>query len=66
MEYGPENNIFVLKMMMKSGLEIKNYFEIPPCVSCFLNKWMFKLQISSILNFDWEHQSWISGVLGVK
>ena len=21
MEYGPENNIFVLKMMMKSGLE---------------------------------------------
>jgi hypothetical protein len=21
MEYGPENNIFILKMMMKSGLE---------------------------------------------
>ena len=21
MEYGPENNVFVLKMMMKSGLE---------------------------------------------
>ena len=27
---------------------------------------MFKLQISSIFNFDWAHQSWISGVLGVK
>ena len=34
MEYGSENNIFVLKMMMKSGRE--NYFEIPPCASCFL------------------------------
>ena len=27
---------------------------------------MFKLQISSIFNFDWAHQSWISGVLGIK
>ena len=27
---------------------------------------MFKLQISSIFNFDWAHQSWISGLLGVK
>ena len=27
---------------------------------------MFKLQISSILNFDRAHQSWISGLLGVK
>ena len=27
---------------------------------------MFKLQISSIFNFDWADQSWISGVLGVK
>ena len=25
-----------------------------------------KLQISSIFNFDWAHQSWISDVLGVK
>ena len=28
--------------------------------------WMFKLQISSIFNFDWAHKSWISGVLGVN
>ena len=27
---------------------------------------MFKLQISSIFNFDWAYQSWIGGVLGVK
>ena len=27
---------------------------------------MFKLQISSIFNFDRAHQSWISGLLGVK
>ena len=27
---------------------------------------MFKVQISSIFNFDRAHQSWISGVLGVK
>ena len=27
---------------------------------------MFKLQISSIFNFDRAHQSWICGVLGVK
>ena len=27
---------------------------------------MFKLQVSSIFNFDRAHQSWISGVLGVK
>ena len=27
---------------------------------------MFKLQISSIFNFDQAHQSGISGVLGVK
>jgi hypothetical protein len=27
---------------------------------------MFKLQISSIFNFDWADQSWISGVLDVK
>ena len=27
---------------------------------------MFKLQISSIFNFDWAHQSWVSGVLGVN
>ena len=27
---------------------------------------MFKLQISSIFNFDRAHQSWISGVLGVN
>ena len=30
------------------------------------HKWMFKLQISTIFNFDRTHQSWISGVLGVK
>ena len=30
------------------------------------HKWMLKLQISSIFNFDWAHQSWISAVLGVK
>ena len=30
------------------------------------HKWMFKLQISSIFNFDQAHQSWISGLLGVK
>ena len=30
------------------------------------HKWMFKLQISSIFNFDRAHQSWISGLLGVK
>ena len=29
-------------------------------------KWMFKQQISSIFNFDRAHQSWISGLLGVK
>ena len=29
------------------------------------HKWMFKLQISSIFNFDRAHQSWISGLLGV-
>ena len=33
MEYGPENNIFFLKMMMKSGLEF--FFEIPPCAKPF-------------------------------
>ena len=27
---------------------------------------MFKLETSSIFNFDWAHQSWISRVLGVK
>ena len=27
---------------------------------------MFKLQISSIFHFDRAHQSWISGLLGVK
>ena len=30
------------------------------------HKWMFKLQISSIFNFDRAHQRWISGLLGVK
>ena len=30
------------------------------------HKWRFKLQISSIFNFDWAHQSWISGRLGVN
>ena len=30
------------------------------------HKWMFEQQISSIFNFDWAHQSWISVVLGVK
>ena len=30
------------------------------------HNWMFKLQISSIFNFDRAHQSWISGVLGVN
>ena len=30
------------------------------------HKWMFKLQISSIFHLDWAHQSWISGLLGVK
>ena len=30
------------------------------------HKWMFKLQISSIFNFDQAHQSLISGVLGVN
>ena len=30
------------------------------------HKWMFKLQISSIFYFDRAHQSWISGLLGVK
>ena len=34
MEYGSEINIFVLKMMMKSGLE-KTIFEIPPWASHF-------------------------------
>ena len=29
-EYVTKNNIFGLKMMVKSGLE-KNYFEIPTC-----------------------------------
>ena len=29
------------------------------------HKWMFKLQISSIFNFDLAHQSWIRRVLGV-
>ena len=28
------------------------------------HKWLFKLQISSIFNFDRAHQSWISGLLG--
>ena len=30
------------------------------------HKWMFKLQISSIFNFDQAHQSLISGALGVN
>ena len=29
------------------------------------HKWMFKLQISSMFNFDRAHQSWISGLVGV-
>ena len=44
MEYRPENNIFVLKMMMKSGLE-KNYFEIPPCAKPFLENLFFFLKL---------------------
>jgi hypothetical protein len=45
MEYGPENDIFVLKMMMKSGLE-KKYVEIPPCAKPFLeNLFYIKLEI---------------------
>ena len=36
------------------------------CATSKYHKWMFKLQISSILNFDRAHQSWISGLLGVK
>ena len=35
MEYGPENNIFVLKVMMKSGLEMI-ILKIPPCAKPFL------------------------------
>ena len=35
------------------------------CISTY-HKWMFKLQISFIFNFDRAHQSWISGLLGVK
>ena len=103
-EYGPENNIFVLKMMIKSGLE-KNILKFLYAQSLFwkifftsgeifasnckfgnkndllctwrnfnktfcgistYHKWMFKLQISFIFNFDRAHQSWSSGVLGVK
>ena len=30
------------------------------------HKWMLKLQISSIFNFDRAHRRWISGVLGVN
>ena len=30
------------------------------------HKWMFKLLVSSIFNFDRAQQSWISGLLGVK
>ena len=36
------------------------------CAISTYHKWMFKLQISSMFNFDRAHQSWISGVLGVK
>ena len=39
----------------------KLFFYISTC-----HKWMSKLQIISIFNFDWAHQSWISGGLGVK
>ena len=35
MEYGPESNIFVIKMMMKSGLE-KNIFKFLHAQSLFL------------------------------
>ena len=43
MEYGPENNIFVLKMMMKSGPE-KIYFKIPPCAKPFLEDLFFFIE----------------------
>ena len=36
------------------------------CGTSTYHKWMFKLRFSSIFNFDRAHQSWISGVLGVK
>ena len=36
------------------------------CSISAYHKWMFKLQSSSIFNFDQAHQSWISGILGVK
>ena len=36
------------------------------CVTSSYPKWMFSLQISSIFNFYWTHESWNSGVLGVK
>ena len=36
------------------------------CAISAYHKWIFKLQISSIFNFDRAHQSWISGLLGVK
>ena len=36
------------------------------CGISLYHKWMVKLQISSIFHFDRAHQSWISGLLGVK
>ena len=43
MEYGPENNIFDLKMMMKSGLE-KFFFEIPQCAKPFFENIFFFIE----------------------
>ena len=42
MEYGPENNIFGLKMMMKSGL--KKFFDIPPCTKPFLENLFYFIE----------------------
>ena len=36
------------------------------CDTSTYHKWMFKIQISSIFNYDWARQSWINGVLGVN
>ena len=50
---------------MMAVLIYNDWFHIQTTTSTY-HKWMFKLQISSIFNFDRAHQSWISGVLGVK
>ena len=62
MEYVSKINIFGLNMMVKSGLKKKNIF----CDVCTYNTKNFKPQISTIFNFEYVNEAWMSGVLCVK